>query len=263
MKETIKNLHKVAKEFDKNIVDDLRNSITNIKFYYNLTNDDLAELLDLHVDYINNMLDGNADVDTDIDLRTMALLTLMSNGKLSVFNDSPSGAMYNAINCSIKAYTDDKYPQPKIEWTYQVSDSWYDKVKDILNMFGVTNDDDLDRLREAVSKVRGIIETYDESHPESKENKIPNEMCGVDKQGELYFDDKGNFSTHKPRILNGSTCHCKKDCAENSINANDNDTIKGVFYDSENMDKPKDFEFKINLAKDFPSLVKFFTDILK
>lgn len=258
MKETIKNLHQVAKEFDKNIVNDLRNSITNIKSYYSLTNEDLAELLDLHVDYINGMFDDDADVDTDIDLRTMSLLTLMSNGKLSVFNDSPSGAMYNAVNCSIKAYHDDKYPQPK-----QVSDTWYDKVKDILNMFGVTSDDDLDRLREAVSKVRGIIETYDESHPESKENKISNKMHGADKKGELYFDDKGNFSTQKPCSSNDNTCHCKKDCVENNTNANDNGTVKGVFYDSENMDNPKEFEFKANLAKDFPSFLKFLADILK
>lgn len=263
MKETIKNLHQVAKEFDKNIVNDLRNSITNIKSYYNLTNDDFAELMDIPVEHINDMFDDDADVDTYIDLRTMSLLTLMSNGKLSVFNDSPSGAMYNAINCSIKEYHDDKYPQPKIECTYKVSDSWYDKVKDILNMFGVTNDDDLERLREAVSKVRGIIETYDESHPETKENKIPNKMHGVDKKGELHFDDNGNFSTQKPCSSNDSTCHCKKDCTENNTNTNDNDTVKGVFYDSENMDNPKEFEFKANLAKDFPSFLKFFADILK
>lgn len=252
-------LHGYAREFNKPFVEGIRESINKIKERYGMTDEDLSLLLDDDVTKLTDETYDPIDVNTDaiIDLRTISILTLLWPN-LHVLTDTPSGKMCNDVNTLVKEYMDEKHPQPK-----QVSDTWYDKVKDILNMFGVTNDDDLDRLREAVSKVRGIIETYDESHPETKENKIPNKMCGGDKKGELYFDDNGNFSTQKPRILNDNTCHCKKDCVENNTNTNDNGTVKGVFYDSENMDKPKEFEFKTNLAKDFPTLFKFFTDILK
>ncbi len=233
-----KTLHEYAKDFNKPFVDGIRESINKIKERYCMSNGDLADLLDMDEAYINTLTDKeDNDVDCNIDLRTISILTLLW-GNLHVLTDTPSGKMYNNVNTLVKNYMDDKYPQPK-------EDKWNDKVKQILNLFGVTDEDDLDHLLNAVAQVRGAINEYDKS---CKEN------CTCEKEKDpVYVDEKGNFHSQKPY----KACDCKKeDCKYN-------EKVKGVIYDSENMEKPETFEFTGSLDKLIPNVVDFLSKILK
>ena len=61
----VNELGECAQEFNKSIVNELQNSIEGIEKYYNLTDEELADLLDVPENYFINMFDAeDADWET-------------------------------------------------------------------------------------------------------------------------------------------------------------------------------------------------------
>lgn len=221
-------LSRCAQEFNKPIVDELKRSIENIKAYYGLSNSELAELLGMSEVYLNTMFD-NEGADSDIDLNTISLLTLLSNGRLSVLTDTPSGELYNKINRVIKDYKDATAPK---------TGTITDKIIKVLNMFGVTNEDELDNFLNTITNINGIIEDHDTCQPKNTTDK-------PSKEETVYVSPNGKFSNKTPE----------------SKTDND-DKVKAYYYDSQTMDEPEEFEFKVSLDQAIPSLLKLIKKIL-
>ena len=243
-----------AEDFTKAIVDELRNSIENIKKYYKLSDEELCELLGVHENYLNDMC-NHEDADCDIDLRTIGILTLLSNGRLSVLTDTPNGEMFNKINRIIKDYKDEKEPKDE-------SNEIVDKISEVLKMFGVNTETDLDNLLKAVKDVRGIINKYDDktdnkcckcNKTEAKENGKTSKRIHIDSEPTesepIYVDEKGNFHSQKP--------YKAEDCKTNEDNK-----VSGYVYNSKTMDKPEIFNFKGSLDKIIPTFYEMISRIL-
>lgn len=231
----------LAEKFDADIVNELKMAVGKIKEFYQITDDDLTELLDVDKSYLNNLLNGNMKT-FNVDLRFMSLLTLLSNGRLTVLTDAPSGELYNKVNRVMKDFHDERYPEPP-------KTDINDKILSILNLFGVKNEDDLEHLYNAVKEVRGAINEYDKTHKDNEKKDIKPSTCHCSKKecnqndNTKYVDENGNFQD----------CN-KKEC--------DNAKVKGSYYDSNKMDKPEEFEFTGSFDKLIPNFVNFLNKIL-
>lgn len=234
----------LAEKFDADIVNELKMAVGKIKEFYQITDDDLTELLDVDKSYLNDLFNGNMKT-FNVDLRFMSLLTLLSNGRLTVLTDVPTGELYNKVNRVMKDFHDERYPEP-------TKTDINDKILSILNLFGVKNEDDLEHLYNAVKEVRGAINEYDKTHKEEKESNCKDEYCTKsccnkkeDTQNNKvkYVDENGNFQN----------CN-NKEC--------DNTKVKGSYYDSNKMDKPEEFEFTGSFDKLIPNFVNFLNKIL-
>lgn len=257
-----KELNKIAEEFNKPIVEALKNSIQNITKYYQLSINDLCKLCDIDETIMSALTDDSCDADCLYDLRTIALLVLLSNGKLNILNDTPSGKAFNEVNCIIKDYQDEKNPEP----TKKPVDGWDNMVKQMLELFGVKNLSDMEHLLNAVKSVRNTIDSFE------KYNKIDNRNCECDKNckckenktttnvqpktsdnnKQVYVDANGNFHSQKP-YTNEQT---------NDVDKADKDVVKGAYYDSETMEKPKEFEFTGNFDKILPNVVNLISNYI-
>lgn len=243
-------LNKIAENFNKSIVNDLRTSIKSICKYYQLSPQDLCKLCDIDSTIMDALMNDSCDSDCLFDLRTISMLTLMSNGRLNVLNDTPSGKEFNEVNCIIKDYQDSKNPSKPVDET------WENKVKQMLELFGVKNMSDMDHLLNAVKSVRNVINEFDLSEADNKKtDECCNGKCNCNRQTEaknenkrssIYVDEKGNFHSQEPYVAN-------------SNNKKETNQVKGIVYDSETMDKPKEFEFTGNLDKIIPNILDFVT----
>ena len=240
-----KELDLLAEQFDADIINELKRAVGKIKEFYQISDSDLAELLDVDKSYLDGLFNSETAA-IEIDLRTIALLTLLSNGRLNVLTDTPSGELYNKVNRVMKDFHDEKYPEPtKIDIN--------DKILAILNLFGVKDEDDLDHLFNAVKQVRGAINEYDKCNCERKdtnENSKCNKPCCDKKESDQnnkvkYVDENGNFQDN-----------IKKMCDESKAKMN------ASFYDSEKMDKPEEFEFTGSFDKLIPNFMKFLNKIM-
>lgn len=251
-------LAQCAHDFTKPIVNELKKSVEKIEKYYSLNDKELAYLLDVDIPTLNNFKTGfenDENFDYSIDLYTIALLTLLSNGRLSVLTDTPSGEGFNKVNRIIKDYKDCIEPAPT---TSQISD----KIMQVLKMLGVNTEEDLDGLLKTASDIKNIIDNYDKvdeakqkcdcenrcQNHQSKKPVEPNEnkdkkriKIGGDNSTK-YVDENGNFLSSKP---------------------SDQNKIKGFYYDRETMDKPEEFEFKFDVDKILPNLTEFVKKMLK
>lgn len=251
-------LAQCAHDFTKPIVNELKKSVEKIEKYYSLNDKELAYLLDVDIPTLNNFKTGfenDENLDYSIDLYTIALLTLLSNGRLSVLTDTPSGEGFNKVNRIIKDYKDCIEPAPT---TSQISD----KIMQVLKMLGVNTEEDLDGLLKTASDIKNIIDNYDKvdeakqkcdcenrcQNHQSKKPVEPNEnkdkkhiKIGGDNSTK-YVDENGNFLSSKP---------------------SDQNKIKGFYYDRETMDKPEEFEFKFDVDKILPNLTEFVKKMLK
>lgn len=247
-----------AHGFTRPIVNELKKSVEKIEKYYSLNDKELAYLLGVDIPTLNVFktgLENDEDVDYSIDLYTIALLTLLSNGRLSVLTDTPSGEEFNKVNRIIKDYKDSIEPTPA---TSQISD----KIMQVLKMLGVNTEEDLDGLLKTASDIKNIIDNYDKAdesnqkcdcgnhcqNHHSKKPVEPNEnkdkkriKIGGDNSTK-YVDENGNFISSKP---------------------SDQNKIKGFYYDRETMDKPEEFEFKFDVDKILPNLSEFVRKMLK
>lgn len=254
MNKYAEKLGKIAEEFNKPIVEDLRDSINGICKYYQLSKKDLCELCEIDESVFNALMSDGYDSDCLFDLRTISLLTLLSNGNIHTLNDTPDGKMLNEVNLIIKDYQDEKNPPKKVEY------NWDEKVREMLKLFGVTNSEDLDHLLNAVKHVRGAINEYENSHNEKscedecccKKDKIevkPVSNNDSDSTKDtVYVDANGNFHSQKPYTANTAT--------------SDNGTIKGEYYDSSTMKEPKLFEFTGNFDKLLPNFMKIISKLI-
>lgn len=234
----------LAEQFDADIINELKMVVGKIKEFYQITDGDLAELLDVDKSYLDGLFNSETAA-IELDLRTISLLTLLSNGRLTVLTDTPSGELYNKVNRVMKDFHDERYPEPQ---KMDISD----KVLAILNLFGVKDEDDLDHLFNAVKEVRGAINEYDKTHKDEKKDVTKNLSCNkpccnkkeADQNNKVkYVDENGNFQD----------CN-KKEC---------NDTkVKGAYYDSNKMDKPEQFEFTGSFDKLIPNFINFLNKIL-
>ena len=241
----------LAEQFDADIINELKTAVSKIKDFYQITDSDLAELLDVDKSYLNGLFDSKTAA-INLDLRTIALLTLLSNGRLNVLTDTPSGELYNKVNRVMKDFHDERYPEPK---NLDIND----KILSILNLFGVKNEEDLDHLFNAVKQVRGAINEYDQCHKEEKKNNCEDEYCTKsccnkkeDSQNNnvKYVGTDGNFVSEKDNCPNCSQEEC-------------NDAkVKGSYYDSNKMDKPEQFEFTGNVDKLIPHFINFLNKII-
>ena len=238
-------LNELAETFNNPIVDELKKSITGICEYYQISLNDLCKLCDIDNVIMENLMHDGSDGDCLYDLRTISLLTLLSNGRLSVLNDTPSAKEFNAVNCIIKDYQDENNPTKK-EDAKKPSSTWEEKILEMLEMFGVKDINDLDHLLEAVKSVKKAINEHELTEKESKKT---NTCCNGDKckyhnhathnSEPLYVDENGNFNSQK-----------------SDDNQQDTEKVKGIVYDSETMDKPKEFEFTGNIDKLIPNFFK-------
>lgn len=231
----------LAEKFDADIVNELKMAVGKIKEFYQITDDDLTELLDVDKSYLNDLFNGNMKT-FNVDLRFMSLLTLLSNGRLTVLTDVPTGELYNKVNRVMKDFHDERYPEP-------TKTDINDKILSILNLFGVKNEDDLEHLYNAVKEVRGAINEYDKTHKDDEKKDIKSSTCHCNKKecnqnnSTKYVDENGNFQN----------CD-NKEC--------DNAKVKGSYYDSNKMDKPEEFEFTGSFDKLIPNFVNFLNKIL-
>lgn len=241
----------LAEQFDADIVNELKMTVAKIKDFYQITDSDLSELLDVDKSYFDGLFDSKTAA-IEIDLRTIALLTLLSNGRLNVLTDTPSGELYNKVNRVMKDFHDERYPEPtKIDIN--------DKILAILNLFGVKNEKDLDHLFNAIKQVRGTIDEYDNAHKEEKKNNCEDEYCSksccnkkdANQNNNIkYVDLDGNFVNEKDN---------KQNCSQEKCN----DTkVKGSYYDSNKMDKPEQFEFTGSFDKLLPNFIDFFNKLI-
>lgn len=251
-------LAQCAHDFTKPIVNEMKKSVEKIEKYYSLNDKELAYLLNVDIPTLNNFKTGfenDENLDYLIDLHTIALLTLLSNGRLSILTDTPSGEEFNKVNRIIKDYKDCIEPAPT---TSQISD----KIMQVLKMLGVNTEEDLDGLLKTASDIKNIIDNYDkvdeaklkcdcENHCQNHQSKKPVEpnenkdkkriKIGGDNSTK-YVDENGNFLSSKP---------------------SDQNKIKGFYYDRETMDKPEEFEFKFDVDKILPNLTEFVKKMLK
>lgn len=231
----------LAEQFDADIINELKIAVGKIKEFYQINDSDLAELLDVDKSYLDGLFNGKTSA-IELDLRTMSLLTLLSNGRLTVLTDTPSGELYNKVNRVMKDFHDERYPEPtKIDIN--------DKILAILNLFGVKDEDDLEHLYNAVKEVRGAINEYDKCNCEKKvigghaiAPHCNKKECNQNNNTK-YVDENGNFQN----------CN-DKEC--------DNAKVKGSYYDSNKMDKPEEFEFTGSFDKLIPNFVNFLNKIL-
>lgn len=237
----MKELDLLAAQFDTDIVNELKMVVNKIKEFYQISDSDLAELLDVDKTYLDKVFNSSTAA-LELDLRTISLLTLLSNGRLTVLSDAPSGELYNKVNRVMKDFHDERYPELE-------KNEINDKILAILNLFGVKNEEDLDHLFNAVKEVRGAINEYDKSHKDSEKKDIKPSNCHCIKKEwnqnnkVKYVDENGNFQ------------NCKnKEC--------DDAKVKGSYYDSNKMDKPEEFEFTGSFDKLFPNFVNFLNKIL-
>lgn len=237
-------LAKIARAFNKPIVADLKNSIEGICKYYQLTKNDLCQLCEIDENILNALMTEDCDNDCLYDLRTISLLTLLSNGNIHTLSDTPDGKMLNEVNRIIKDYQDEKNPPRKPAY------GWDERIMDMLELFGVKNLDDMDHLLNAVKSVRNAINEYDLS---DVNHKCTDECCKKEKSNDckcnnnaqkepVYVDVKGNFHSQKPYT-----------------STNNENKITGKYFDSTTMDKPKEFEFTGNFDKIFPNIMNFIT----
>ena len=247
-------LGKIAETFNKSIVEELKKSITNICKYYQLSYKDLGKLCDIDSTIMDAFMCNNVDNDCLYDLRTITLLTLLSNGKLNVLADTPSAKELNEVNRIIKDYQDEKNPPKKEIY------GWDKKVMEMLEMFGVKNLDDMDHLLNAVKSVRNAIneyEKYDQCDDKceccKKDTPKPeNKQECKHTSGPLYVDEKGNFHSQEPYVSHGKSIDTPR-----YEKSEDDNKVKGVIYDSETMDKPKEFEFSGSFDKIIPNILDF------
>lgn len=251
-------LAQCAHDFTKPIVNELKKSVEKIEKYYSLNDKELAYLLDVDIPTLNNFKTGfenDDDLDYSIDLYTIAMLTLLSNGRLSVLTDTPSGEDFNKVNRIIKDYKDCIEPTPT---NSQISD----KIMQVLKMLGVHTEEDLDGLLKTATDIRNIIDKYDKGDEakqkcncgnrcQNHQPKEPVETNGNKDKKRIkigndnktkYVDENGNFQSNKPF---------------------DQNKIKGFYYDRETMDKPKEFDFNFDVDKILPNLSEFVKNILK
>ncbi len=247
-------LNKMAENFNKSIVNELRTSIKSICKYYQLSIQDLCKLCDIDSTIMEALMNDSCDSDCLYDLRTISLLTLMSNGRLNVLNDAPTAKELNEVNCIIKDYQDEKNP-PKKE-----IHGWDKKVMEMLEMFGVKNLDDMDHLLNAIKSVRNAINEYDKYDQcddkceccKKDTPKSENKQECKHTYGPLYVDEKGNFHSQEPYVF-----HDKNADTPRYEKLEDENKVKGVVYDSETMDKPKEFEFSGSFDKIIPNILDF------
>lgn len=251
-------MNKIAEEFNKPIVDELRQSIQNICKYYQLSIQDLCKLCDIDSTIMEELINGDSDNDCLYDLRTITLLTLLSNGKLNILNDTPSGKAFNDVNCIIKDYQDENN-----QITKPVG-GWDDKIKQMLELFGVKNLNDMDHLLNAVKSVRNVINEYDLTDGK-KADECCNGNCNrqtetknENKRSPIYVDEKGNFHSQEPYTSYGKSTDTPR-YDENEKKSTFENKLKGLIYDSKTMDKPKEFEFTGNLDKIIPNILDFVT----
>lgn len=237
----MKELDLLAAQFDGDIVNELKMVVNKIKEFYQISDSDLAELLDVDKTYLDNVFNSSTAA-LELDLRTISLLTLLSNGRLTVLSDAPSGELYNKVNRVMKDFHDERYPELE-------KNEINDKILAILNLFGVKNEDDLEHLYNAVKQVRGAINEYDKCNCEKKvigghaiAPHCNKKECNQNNNTK-YVDDNGNFQN----------CN-NKEC--------DNTKVKGSYYDSNKMDKPEEFEFTGSFDKLIPNFVNFLNKIL-
>lgn len=250
-------LGKIAETFNKSIVEELKKSITNICKYYQLSHKDLGKLCDIDSTIMDAFMCNNVDNDCLYDLRTITLLTLLSNGKLNILADTPSAKELNEVNCIIKDYQDEKNPPKKEIY------GWDKKVMEMLELFGVKNLDDMDHLLNAVKSVRNAISEYEKYDQCDDKCECCNSKClgngqteakNENKRSPIYVDEKGNFHSQEPYVSHGkSTDTPRYETSE------DENKVKGVIYDSKTMDKPKEFEFTGNFDKIIPNILDFVT----
>lgn len=230
----------LAEQFDADIINELKTAVSKIKDFYQITDSDLAELLDVDKSYLDGLFDSKTAA-IEIDLRTIALLTLLSNGRLNILTDTPSGELYNKVNRIMKDFHDERYPEPK---NLDIND----KILSILNLFGVKNEEDLDHLFNAVKQVRGAINEYDKCNCEKKviggHAIEPHCKKECDQNNKVkYVDENGNF----------------QDCSKKKC---DDTKVMGSYYDSEKMDKPEQFEFTGSFDKLIPNFMNFLNKLL-
>ena len=215
-KETINKIRKCGQDFGNRIIEDIPETITEIAKYYQITDEDMREIFDVTPD----------NSDRPIDLGTLALLTLLSGGKLNVFTEKPDGKELNEINTLMKEYHDAKYPEPEL--------TRKDKLMKVLDLLGVKDDESLDTLLESLKDVNKIIDNF---NLKDEEKCCKDECCckktnntTESKPERMYVDANGNFHSQK------------------SYNASDSDTVKvkGAYYDSETMDDPQSFTIDLN-----------------
>jgi hypothetical protein len=232
-----RDLNELAEEFTKPIVDELRKAIKNIKDYYQISNEDIGKLLDIDEITMQAIVDGNPESDVLLDLRVISLLTLLSNGTLHVLCDSPSGKQINDVNKIIKDYQDyQDYLNKPIDKKDEKSD-WNEKVKQIFDLLGVKNLDDLDCMLNSVKNICSSINMEENHDGKCDKNKC---KCNTNERKPIYVDSKGNFHSQ-----------------ENYTAKKDENVVKGSYFNSDSMDKPEEFEFMGNLDELIPNLLEF------
>lgn len=240
-------LAKIACTLNKQIVSDLKNSIDGICKYYQLTKNDLCQLCGIDELILNTLITDDNGNDCLYNLRTITLLTLLSNGKIHILSDTPDGKMFNDVNRIIKDYQDEKNPNRTLSY------EWFARVINMLELFGVKNLDDMDNLLNAVKSVHNAINEYDLSEVN---NKITNKCCKKDKAKNCNCHDNAK---EEPDYVDENS---KFNSQNHIMRTKNENNMTGKYFDSTPIDKPKEFVLTENFNEILPSIINLLTSKL-
>lgn len=184
----------LATKYHKNLASEVRGILYNLKATWNWTNADLAYFLDTTENRVEDILSEYWD--GRMSAKTFVRIQLLTMGSFNMPGCKLTNEAKEKMTHIIAAFQETKIPPRTRE----------EKIQDVLDLFGVTDDDSLDRLISAIVDVRKAVS--------SAENDM-NET----------LDD----------------CKCNNDCkCENTQGS-----VKATCYNSETMDKPKTITFNL------------------
>lgn len=140
-----KTFDELTSKYHNLFCDSIRWILYEIKETNNWTNEDLAFWLDTNEHRIGEILSG--DWDGRMSNKTMCKIFLLALGEWDLIESLLSNEDYDSVLDILNTYNEEKYEELEPE-------TREDKVNTLLKMFGVTDDDSLDRLIDNVKEVR-------------------------------------------------------------------------------------------------------------
>lgn len=168
----------LSAKYHSKLASEVRGMLYNLKSTWNWTNEDLAFFLDTNENRIEDILSEYWD--GKMSAKTFAKINLLSLGEFGMpgcnLNQNDKSDMCGILGNfqSLKA--------PK-----KTRD---EKIQDILDLFGVTDDNSLDRLLSAIVDVRKAIAKADEELPNANSEKDGHCKCNKGKVSVTEYDSE-------------------------------------------------------------------------
>lgn len=187
------NFDALATRYHKKLASEVRGILYNLKSTWNWTNADLAYFLDTNENRIEDILSEYWD--GRMSAKTFVRINLLTMGKFNMPGCEMSYKDTESMKGIISSFQETKVPPRTRE----------EKIQDVLDLFGVTDDTSLDRLISAIVDVRKAINKVDSDILKEEDNH-----CNCD-EGSIKATCYDSKTMDKPKTFSINLSEYKPD----------------------------------------------------